>query len=98
VVSEPEPAAPPADRLGLWWLVAAGLLVAVALGATGHPLRATFAFAGTCLGAGALRALLPKRILGALVVRRRWVDATILIVLGLAIGIIGRSMNLNPHV
>jgi hypothetical protein len=97
-VSEPDPAGPPADRLGLWWLVAAGLLVGVGLGASGHPLRATFVFAGTCLGAGVLRALLPKRILGALVVRRRWIDATILIVLGLAVGVIGRAMNLHPHV
>ena len=87
-----------ADRLGLWWLVAAGLVIGVALGASGHPLRATAAFAGTCLGAGILRATLDERILGALVVRRRWVDATILIALGVMIGVVGRSMNLNPHV
>jgi hypothetical protein len=97
-VGETRPPDLRADRLGLWWLLAAGLSIAVGLGATGHPLRATAAFAGTCLGAGILRATLPQGILGALVVRRRWVDATILIVLGLAIGIVGRSMNLNPHV
>ena len=69
-MSEPEPSALRADRLGLWWVLAAGLVVAVAFGATGHPLRATAEFAGTCVGVGGLRALLPKRVLGALVVRR----------------------------
>lgn len=96
----PEPAPPPprADRLGLWWLLAAGLAVGVAFGATGHPLRATAAFAGTCLGAGVLRALLPVRVLGSLVVRSRWIDVGILILLGLAVGVVGRSMNLNPQI
>ncbi len=97
-MSEPEPSALEAERLGLWWVVAAGLAVGVAFGATGHPLRATAAFAGTCLGAGLLRAVLPKRILGALVVRRRFIDAGILLLLGVAIGVVGRSMNLNPQI
>lgn len=93
-----EPSALPADRLGLWWLVAAGLVVGVVLAALEHPLRATAVLAATCIGGGILRATLPPRLLGALVVRRRWVDATIFIVLGVAIGIVGRSMNLNPQV
>ena len=97
-MAAPDPPVLPADRLGLWWLVAAGLVVGVVLAATGHPLRATVAFATTCVGASVLRALLPMRILGALVVRRRWIDASILLVLGLAVGIVGRSMNLNPHI
>lgn len=97
-MSDPGPSDLRADRLGLWWLLAAGLAVAVALGASGHPLRATAAFAGTCLGTGVLRAVLPKAVLGALVVRRRWVDATILIALGIAVGVVGRSMNLHPQV
>ena len=93
-----EPSALRPERLGLWWVVAAGLLVGVAMGAAGHPLRATAAFAGTCVGAGVLRAVLPMRLLGALVVRRRWIDASILIILGVVVGVVGRSMNLNPQI
>ena len=42
--------------------------------------------------------MLPMRLLGALVVRRRWIDAGILIFLGVVVGVVGRSMNLHPQI
>lgn len=84
--------------LRLWWVVASGLVVAVVLAALAHPLRATFVFAATLLLAAAARAVLPVERLGGLVVRSRWVDVSTLLLLGLAVGIIGRAMNLHPNV
>lgn len=74
-----------------------GLLVALFFGATAHPLRATVVLSGSCLVAAVLRALLPQGDAGGLVVRSRWLDVATLTVLGVAVGVIGRSMNLHPH-
>ncbi len=95
---DPEPRPPVAPGLGVWWIVAAGLVTAVAFSATDHHLRATVMFSGSCLLAGVLRAVLPTDRAGGLVVRRQWLDVATLVVLGVVVGVVGRSMNLHPHV
>lgn len=94
---ETEPRPPVAPGLGVWWVVAAGLVGAVALSATDHHLRATVLFSGSCLLAAVLRAVLPTNKAGGLVVRRQWFDVATLVLLGVVIGVVGRSMNLHPH-
>ena len=74
------------------------LVVGVLFSATDHHLRATVTFSASCLLGAALRAVLPKERAGGLVVRRRWVDVLTLVALGVAVALIGRSMNLHPHV
>ncbi|MEO7070942.1 MAG: DUF3017 domain-containing protein [Nostocoides sp.] len=94
---ETEPRPPVAPGLGVWWIVAVGLVGGVAFSATDHHLRATVMLSGSCLLAGVLRAVLPQRRAGGLVVRRQWLDVAMLVALGVAVGVIGRSMNLHPH-
>ena len=95
---EPEPRPPTTTRLGAWWLVVAGLVVGILFSATDHHLRATVTLSASCLLGAVLRAFLPAERAGGLVVRRRWLDVLTLVVLGVAVGAIGRSMNLHPHV
>ncbi|WP_210115811.1 DUF3017 domain-containing protein [Acidipropionibacterium timonense] len=68
-----------------WALVVCLVGVAVSAGiiATGHWRRGSMAFACSVLLAGLLRLVLPARMAGLLVVRRRWVDCTVLLGLGL---------------
>ncbi len=94
---EPDRRAPVAHGLGVWWVLAVGLVGAVGFSATDHHLRATVLFSGSCLVAGALRAVLPKERAGGLVVRRQWLDVAVLVTLGVLVGVVGRSMNLHPH-
>ena len=93
----PPPAGPPPPgRLRLWWLLAAGLAVGLALLATNHLLRATAAFGGTLAGSALLRAVLPARIVGALAVRRRWLDVLLLLLAAAAILTAGFTLDLAP--
>jgi hypothetical protein len=92
-----EPRPPIAPGLGAWWVLAVGLVGAVAFSATDHHLRATVLFSGSCLVAAVLRAVLPQTRAGGLVVRRQWLDVAVLVALGVVVGVVGRSMNLHPH-
>lgn len=95
---EPEPRPPTTTRLGAWWLVVVGLVIGVLFSATDHHLRATVMLSASCLMGAVLRAILPSEGAGGLVVRRRWLDVLTLVVLGVAVAVIGRSMNLHPHI
>lgn len=88
---------PTTSPLGLWWGMAVGLVTGVVFAALAHPLWATVTFAGTLVGAAGVRAFSTQAAAGGLVVRRRWIDVTILLLLGVAVGIVGRSMNLHPN-
>ncbi|MEA5659363.1 MAG: DUF3017 domain-containing protein [Cutibacterium granulosum] len=62
--------------------VLAGVVAAIITTATGHWLGGSMIFAASVMGAGLLRLVLPAHCAGLLVVRRRWVDVTILLGLG----------------
>ncbi|WP_394275739.1 DUF3017 domain-containing protein [Luteococcus sp.] len=66
--------------LNQWPLVAVLCCLVASLGvvATGHWRRGSFAVGCSVLLAGLLRALLPSRIAGLLVVRGRWFDTALL--------------------
>lgn len=94
------PARPPVvtKRLSLWWVLAAGVLVALGFAATDHMLRATVAFAGSLAVAAAIRALAPDERAGGLVVRRRHMDVAMLLVLAVAVALVGFSLDLTAQV
>lgn len=62
--------------------VLAGVVASIITTATGHWLGGSMIFAASVMGAGLLRLVLPAHCAGLLVVRRRWVDVTILLGLG----------------
>lgn len=93
-----EPRPPTTSRLASWWVLAVGLAVGLGFAATTHPLRATFAFSASCLAAAVLRAVQPPARAGGLVVRGRAFDVLTLVALGVVVLVVGRSMNLHPHV
>lgn len=70
--------------LNQWPLAVVLCCLAAALGvvATGHWRRGSFAVGCSVLLAGALRAVLPARIAGLLVVRGRWFDTALLVLVG----------------
>ncbi|MDO5504136.1 MAG: DUF3017 domain-containing protein [Actinomycetia bacterium] len=70
------------DGLRLWWLPAAGLVVALAFLWTDHMWRAGASFAGSLWLAAGLRAAFPEERAGGLVVRSRWLDVLILVLAG----------------
>ncbi|WP_286320717.1 DUF3017 domain-containing protein [Cutibacterium granulosum] len=74
----------PRDYDSPWALtcVLAGVVAAIITTATGHWLGGSMIFAASVMGAGLLRLVLPAHCAGLLVVRRRWVDVTILLGLG----------------
>ena len=55
VTARVEPRPPTTSRLATWWVLAIGLLIGLVFAAMTHPLRATFAFGGSCLVAAVLR-------------------------------------------
>ncbi|AQP45049.1 DUF3017 domain-containing protein [Tessaracoccus flavus] len=69
-------------------LVLAAVLVGVGYAGFGHWRRAALMIAGAlALGAG-LRAVLPPRLAGLLVVRRRWIDVAVMATFGVAIAVV----------
>ena len=85
-VSTPRRSAPacPREYDSPWALtcVLAGVVAAIITTATGHWLGGSMIFAASVMDAGLLRLVLPAHCAGLLVVRRRWVDVTILLGLG----------------
>jgi hypothetical protein len=74
----------PARGLGPQWVVLAGVVIALALVVSGHLVGAGVAMAVT-LGSGAvLRAVVPSRRIGGLVVRSRAFDTVAMLVLAAA--------------
>lgn len=73
-----------------WPLLAALAVLAVGVGyaAFGHWRRAALLVAGALMLGGVLRLLLPRQIAGLLVVRRRWIDVTVMLSIGIAITIV----------
>jgi hypothetical protein len=74
----------PARGLGPQWAVLVGVAVALTLVASGHLVGAGVAMAVTLGSAALLRALVPSRRIGGLVVRSRAFDTVALLALAVA--------------
>lgn len=85
-------------HLGAWWLLAAGLAVAMGFVATDHMWRATAMLSLSLLLAGVLRLTLPTQAAGGLVVRRPVLDAVTLISLGVVVAVSGFTLDLTALV
>lgn len=82
-------------RLAAWWVLAIGLLVALGFFAADHMWRATAVLSGTLLVCAVLRARLPVERAGGLVVRRPWIDVATLVLLGVAVAVLGFTLDLR---
>lgn len=69
-------------------LVLAAVIVGIAFAWTGHWRRASLMIAGALLMGAGLRLVLPRRLAGLLVVRRRWIDVAVMAVIGAAIAVV----------
>ena len=74
----------PARGLGPQWAVLGGVVLALALVTSGHLVGAGVAMAATLGSAALLRALVPSRRIGGLVVRSRAFDTVALLALAVA--------------
>jgi len=81
-VGPTEPRPPIVSALGLWWVPMAGLVVGLLFIATDHMWRAGASMAASLWLAAALRAILPERAAGGLVVRHRGLDVAVLLLAG----------------
>ena len=66
-------------------LVLLGVATGVVIISTGHWRRGSFAFGAAVVAGALLRAVLPPRLAGLLVVRSRWFDVLVTLVTGVAI-------------
>jgi hypothetical protein len=90
-----EPRPPIVSDLGLWWLPALGLVVALLFVATDHMWRAGASFAGSMWLAAAIRAFYPEERAGGLVVRSRWLDVTMVFVGGVLVAVSAFTLDLT---
>ncbi len=91
--------APPRNtRLGLWWLVAAGVAIGLGLAAMDHMWRATAVIAAALVAGAVIRVLAPAPLAGGLRSRRAQVDAAILLVLAIAVALSGFTLDLTAKV
>ena len=76
--------------LNPWPLVAVVgvLLGGVVVALLGHWRAAAMIVAGSLLLGAALRLVLPRRMAGLLVIRRRWIDVTVMAVLAVATAVV----------
>lgn len=90
---------PPLDvpPLRAWWIVAAGVVVALLFVLTDHILRATVALSGTLFLAAVLRLALPPERAGGVVVRGPRTDVAVLVVLGGLVLLSGFTLDLTAR-
>lgn len=75
---------PPARGLGPWWLVLAGVVLALVLVTTGHVVGGGLTMALTLGGGAVLRLVIPTRQARGLVVRSRAFDTVAMLALAAA--------------
>jgi hypothetical protein len=78
--------------LGAWWLLAAGLAMALWLLLGGGPRGYGYAMAATLVVAAIVRAVLPKERAGGLVVRSRAWDVGLMLTLAVAAAVLSSSL------
>ncbi|HET7476264.1 MAG TPA: DUF3017 domain-containing protein [Dermatophilaceae bacterium] len=85
-------------RLGVWWLVAVGLVAGIALVLSGaERLRlGGYVIAASMGAAGMLRLLLPSRLTGGLRVRSRATDTAMLLLLAVGVAVLTTVVELHP--
>lgn len=96
---DPGPTRPALDvrPLAAWWIIAAGILVAMLFLLTDHVLRATVTCGATLVLAAVLRVALPGSKAGGIAVRGPLVDVVTLVVLALAVLVSGFTLDLTAR-
>ena len=80
----------------LWWFVILGSLLGLGVIATGAVRGGGYVLAAVLACAGIGRLVLSDRLLGALVIRSRGVDAAAFLLLGCALAVIFTVVKLTP--
>ncbi|HET8598690.1 MAG TPA: DUF3017 domain-containing protein [Segeticoccus sp.] len=88
---------PRASALRLWWVLGLGFAAGLAIIALGALRLGGFVMAGSFALAGILRLVLPRSVVGALVVRSRGYDVVALWGLALALVIVVTNVELSPR-
>lgn len=91
-VIEPEVRPPATSALGAWWVVVLAGATGLGLLALDRLRWAAVALAVTLWLGAAIRAFVPERTAGGLVVRSRVFDVVVLVVLGAAILLVGLNL------
>ena len=82
---------------GALWPVAVALILGMTLIGLNHVRQGGFVVAGTLVGAGLLRLMLPRARAGGLVVRSRVTDVLFLVGMGLTLFVIVTALDLRPR-
>jgi hypothetical protein len=88
-------AAAPRQPLGVWWVGVIGLAVAGVLLVTENLRLYGYAVGATMGVLAVLRAVLPDSRAGGLAVRGRWVDVTVMALLGVAVAVLAPTLRLG---
>ena len=88
---------PRASSLRLWWLLGVGFVVGLVVIASGALRLGGYVVAGSFALAGVLRLVLPRSVVGALVVRSRLHDVVALWGIALALVVVVASVDLSPR-
>lgn len=83
--------------LAAWWVIAAGIVVALLFVLTDHMLRATATCGGTLLLAAVLRLAIPGSKAGGIAVRGPLVDTLTLVTLATAVLVSGFTLDLTAR-
>lgn len=89
---------PVMKHLRLWWILCAGIVVSLAFAAFDHMWRSTGTLVATLVLCAVVRAVAAPELAGGLVVRRRWIDVASLLLLALAVGVVGFTLDLTALV
>ena len=86
------------DRpLGVWWVLAAGLVVGLLLIADGHLLRGGYVIAGSLALSAFLRLVLPPAAAGSLAVRSRATDVVVMLALAAVLAGVLSVLDMRPR-
>ena len=86
------------DRpLGIWWVLAAGLVVGLILVWDDHLRRGGYAMAASLVLAAVLRLVLPKAAAGSLVVRSRVADVVVMLALAAVLASVVSVLDMRPR-
>ncbi len=86
------------DRpLGVWWILAAGLILGLVLVADDHLRRGGYVMAGALVLAAVLRLVLPKAAAGSLAVRSRGTDVVVMLALAAVLATVVSVLDMRPR-
>ncbi|HET7305063.1 MAG TPA: DUF3017 domain-containing protein [Segeticoccus sp.] len=88
---------PRPSPLGLWWVLGAGIVTGLVVVGAGGLRLGGYVMAAAFALAGVLRLVLPRSVVGALVVRSRGYDVVALWGVAIALAVVVTTVDLGPR-